>query len=244
MTKQFKVNSVKNHIEHIKASAISPNGEELALAGSEPESPENDLNSKFAELAETRNSTSPNSGPGRGICIFNLVSGQLDQILEIPSIASDISQIFYISKKFNTQGYSPTVGILCKNGSCIFVNTTTGHEVGRLGGHAPDQTYKIHYPSFDGSKIASINLESKIDVYKTEFALPNILGLAAAPLVKVVGKLWKNKAVASRDQTHDNRNDILIKNRDMREDVVVHDGLSEQRKFSLDWVYFAFDTFI
>ena len=224
MSKKYKIGPVKEHVELIKAVCVSPDGLELAIAGSHHQN--------------TPESSGQNPPEGRRIAIFNLQTGELDQILELESLKSDIFQLFYLSKKFNTKSNSPTLGVLTKSGYCLFINTQTGHEVGSIG-DKKFGFYKVHFPSFTGDKIASISLESKIDIFKTEFALPKVSGLAAAPLVKVVGKLWTNKSRKGKEKiVHSNRNDVLLSQKEEREYEREHDGLGEQRRFELDFGWF------
>ena len=173
MKKKYTIEAPKSHIKNVKAAAVSPNGLEIALAGSDFE-----------------NNESKNS---RRIVIYNLLKGELDQVLELDDLDSDVVQLFYLSKKFDTSTYSPTLGVLSKNGKCKFINTVTSHEVGTIGNSK--DIYKIHFPSFDGGYIASLRLhEASLDIYSSPDALPKVLGLGVMPLVKVVSKLWKRKS--------------------------------------------------
>ena len=139
MKKKYTIEAPKKHIKLVKAAAVSPNGLEIALAGSDYE--------KEGEREGTLQSPKINS-KSRRIVIYNLLKGELDQVLELDDVDSDIVQLFYLSKKFDTATYSPTIGVLSKNGKCKFLNTVTSHEVGTIGGAS--DVYKIHFPSFDG----------------------------------------------------------------------------------------------
>lgn len=70
--------------------------------------------------------------------------------------------------------------------------------MGSLGSESSG-LHKLYFPAFDGSKLAVIRYDTKIDIYNTVCALPNVLGLGVAPLVKVVSKIWKRKAKTCDD---------------------------------------------
>merc|ERR1739848_583716 len=68
MKKKYTIEAPKQHIKQVKAAAVSPNGLEIALAGTECEG----------------------AAGVRRIVIYNLLKGELDQVLELEDLDSDV----------------------------------------------------------------------------------------------------------------------------------------------------------
>ena len=176
MKKQKTIPPPTEHIKIIRAVTVSPDGMNVAIAGTAPDDNE----------TENKNI--------RRVVVYGVAQGEVINVLEVKDVDSDISQVFYLSKRFDVKGYSATIGLLLKSGNCRFVNTETSHEVGKIS-----EFHRIHFPSYNGSYLAAIRAsDATLDIIKTAEALPKIQGLSAGPLVKSVTKLWKRKTTETK----------------------------------------------